>query len=104
VFEVKDVGADVVDDARDLEADDAWRTRRVRVEAHAREQVGEVDAGGEDANAHLSRTDAWILHLAHAQDARRAMARDDDLFHASSISRTGEKTLGIESTLKLRTA
>ena len=46
---VVDVRAERVDNAGNLVADDRWQLRRVRVEPHARHDVGKVDPSRVDA-------------------------------------------------------
>ena len=84
-LEVLDSLADGVDVAGDLVADDAGRLRGVRVEPDAREQVGEVDAGGAHAHADLARAGLRIGTLLYPHDVGRAVLGDDERSHTRII-------------------
>src|SRR5207253_11169783 len=80
---IADALAHLVDDARGFVADDARDRRRIGIHAHARRQVGEVDARRFHAHAELAFGGVGIRRLAHPQDFRRSRFADPDLTHRS---------------------
>ena len=70
-----------VDVPRHLVADDDRCARRVRIEAEAGQDVGEVDPGGADADADLAIARRRIRPLAQLEDLGRTEPRNDDLAH-----------------------
>ena len=71
-----------LDLARDLVAHHARRLRRVRIDARARHQVGEVDARRLDGDADLARLHVGIGPLLDLQDLGAAVFGDDDSAHS----------------------
>ncbi len=72
---------DGVHDPGDLVSDDDRRLWRVGVEAHASEDIGEIDPGGSNGDADFSLAGDRVGQLAQLEDLRRAVARDDHLPH-----------------------
>ena len=72
---------DRIDVARHFVAHHQRRRRRVRIEAHARENVGEVHAAGLHADADFARAGLGRRALALLQDFRTAVTGDDDFAH-----------------------
>src|SRR4051794_920205 len=67
--------------AAELVANHAGRLGGVRVEADAREQVGEVDARGVHPDAHLARTRHRVRALLDAEDLGRPVLGDHERPH-----------------------
>jgi hypothetical protein len=84
--EARDAVADRIDLSGDLVADDARRRRRVRIDARAGHQVGEVDARRPDGDPHLARPGLRVRPLFDLQDLGPAVLRDDDCFHSITLS------------------
>jgi hypothetical protein len=79
-----DAAAGRVDDSRNLVADHGRRRRRVGIQAEAGEDVGEIHAGGADANPHVAVGRRWHRRLPDFQDAGGAMPWNDDLPHRAA--------------------
>jgi hypothetical protein len=77
----RDIGADSVDDPADFVADGDRRFGRIRIKAHARQHVREVDAGGSDRDSDFTGRRHRVGSLAHLQDVGCAVPHDHHLTH-----------------------
>jgi hypothetical protein len=84
-----DAVAELEDRAGDLVADHARRLRRVRIEAHARHHVGEVDPRRGDVDPHLPRSELGVGLLLHLEHSRSAVLGNDDRPHERDLTRSG---------------
>ncbi len=83
---LRGLGGDLRDRARHFIAGHEGLGGRFRVEAHAHEQIGEVDAGGGDANAHRARGERVGRALAHFEHVHIAVSGDHHAAHHAAIT------------------
>ena len=82
-----DLGADGIDDARELAAGDEGRRHAHLVPVGDEQHVGEVDRSGGDAHTHLPRAEVGRRDLLDLHDVRRSVRVTDGGPHPSPAQR-----------------